>query len=134
MKKSVAVALAAILLIAALLCGCSPRVDKTPAEFEDIRWISYDYSFCIKPAEDCAGYYRFNDTKYNIKVSFESSRLKAVDTDNSDKELFSADWLYETNDSGNQTLYIYNIAFNTADYEAFKTNYAEFVTLKQEKI
>ena len=134
MKKAIAVVLVIAALFCALFCGCAPRYEKSPAEYEGIRWITYDYSFCIKPAEDCAGFYRFNDTKYNIKVSFDSSRLTAVDTDNSNKELFNADWLYETNDSGDKTLYIYNIAFNTADYEALKTNYAEFVTLKQEKL
>lgn len=133
MKKTGALALAVIMLIGAVMCGCSPRYEKSPDRYEGIRWITYDYSFCINPADDCAGYYKFNDKKYNIKVTFESSRLTAVDTDNGDAELFNGDWMYEGEDE-NERLYIYNISFNKEDYEEFENNFAEFASLKQEEI
>lgn len=134
MKRMVALAIALLLCISALFSGCAPSYSQTPDQYKEIRWIAYDYSFCINPADDCTGYYTFNDQKYNIKVSFESSRLTAVDTGNNDAELFTADWLYEKNDNDTELLYIYNMSFNTKDYEDFKTNYAEFITLKQEKL
>ena len=133
MKKTIAAALALLLCVGILLGGCAASNGKSPDQYKEIRWIAYDYSFCINPADNCRGYYTFNDVKYNIKVSFDSSRLTAVDTA-TDKELFSADWLFEKTDDGAEMLYVYNMMFNTADYEDFKTNYAEFVSLKQEKI
>lgn len=132
MRRTMAFAAAVAVCICALICGCTPKVDKSPDQYEGIRWISYDYSFCIQPENNCEGYYRFGDKKYNIRVTFDSFRLTAADTDNSDRELFSGDWMYEKNEDGIETLYIYNIDFNKEDYEEFKTNYAEFVTLKQE--
>ena len=134
MKKSIALAIALILCLSAVMCGCTPRYDTSPDMVEGIRWITYDYSFCIKPAEDCTGFYKYNDKKYDIKVTFEGSRLTAVDTGNSNKELFNADWIYENSDTGKQLLYIYNIKFNKDDYEEFKSNFAEYVNLKQEKL
>lgn len=134
MKKTVVFALAVILCIGAVFGGCMPNNGKTPDKYTDIRWITYDYSFCIKPADDCSGFYKFNDKKYNIKVTFDSSVLTAVDTDKDNTELFSGEWTYQTNDSGNETLYIYNIKFNKKDYKEFESNFAEIATLKQEKI
>ena len=134
MKKSIAMALAVILCLSVVLCGCAKKFDKSPDQFEGIRWITYDYSFCINPADDCKGYYKFGDTKYNIQVKFESSRFTEVDTDKSEAELFNGDWTYEKDNSGKEQLYLYNIKFNKDDYEAFEKNYAEFVTLKQEEI
>ena len=134
MKKSVALILAFLLCVGAFLGGCTPKADTMPNEFEGIRWISYDYSFCINPADDCNGFYRFNDKTYHIKVTFDGAHLSAADTDNQNTELFYADWMYEKNDNGKETLYVHNINFNTAAYEELKTNYAEFVTLKQEEI
>lgn len=133
MKKSIISALALVLCACVLFSGCAPIYSKAPDEYTDIRWISYDYNFCINPEDDCNGYYTFNGNKYDIHVKFESSHLTATDTAN-DKELFNADWTYEKNDSGDTLLYIYNISFNKKDYEDFKTNYAEFVNLKQEKL
>ena len=134
MKKIIALLLALSLCAGILLCGCTPKAEKTPDKYEKIRWISYDYSFCINPSDDCKGYYKFGDKKYNIQVTFESTRVTAVDTDNSGKELFNGDWMYEKNDDGEDTLFIHNISFNTKDYSDLKTNYAEFVTLRQEKL
>lgn len=134
MKKSIAMALAVILCLSVVLCGCAKKFDKSPDQFEGIRWITYDYSFCINPADDCKGFYKFGDTKYNIQVKFESSRFAAVDTDKGDTELFNGDWTYEKDNSGKEQLYLYNIRFNKDNYEAFEKNYAEFVTLKQEEI
>ena len=134
MKKTVALALALLLCVGAMFSGCTPSYSKSPDQYKEIRWISYDYSFCIKPADDCTGYYTFDGKKYNIKVNFDASHLTAVDTDNNNTELFNADWKYEDNENGDELLYIYNIAFNTKDYEALKTDYAEFVNLKQEKL
>ena len=134
MKRIIALAIAAVLCIGVVFAGCAPSFSKSPNEYDDIRWISYDYSFCIRPAEDCTGFYKYNDKKYDIKVSFEGSRLTAVDTGNSNKELFNADWIYENSDTGKQLLYIYNIKFNKDDYEEFKSNFAEYVNLKQEKL
>lgn len=134
MKKTIAIALVFVLCLGAVLCGCSPKFDTPPDKYEGIRWITYDYSFCINPADECKGYYKFGDTKYNIQAVFDNTRLSVIDTDNADNELFYADWMFEKNDEGEDQLYIYNIAFNKDDYEAFENNYAEFVTLKQEKI
>ena len=134
MKKSIAMALAVILCLSVVLCGCAKKFDKSPNQFEGIRWITYDYSFSINPVDDCKGFYKFDDTKYNIQVKFESSRFTAVDTDKSEAELFNGDWTYEKDSSGKEQLYLYNIKFNKDDYEAFEKNYAEFVTLKQEEI
>lgn len=134
MRKTVAIALVLILCLSAVFCGCAPRYDTSPDKVEGIRWITYDYSFCINPADDCKGYYKFGDTKYNIQVKFESSRFTAVDTDKSDTELFNGDWTYEKDNSGKEQLYLYNIRFNKDDYEELEKDYAEFVTLKQEEI
>ena len=134
MKKTVAFALAVILCIGVFLGGCAPRVDKTPDQYKDIRWISYDYSFCIKPAESCTGYYKYNDKKYNIIVTFENSRLTAADRDNGNAELFSAEWMYEKDSNGAELLYIYDITFNKKDYPELENNFAEYVNLKQEKL
>ncbi len=133
MKKTVAMLFVAVLCITALACGCSPGYDKSPAEYKNIRWISYDYSFCIKPDDDCKGFYTFNDKKYNIKVTFDGSTLTATDTDKN-KELFNADWMYEKGANDKETLYIHNIAFNKSDYKEMENNLAEYVTLKQDKV
>lgn len=133
MKKTVALALAVILCIGVVLYGCSPTYSKSPDEYEGIRWIAYDYSFSINPADECKGFYKYGDTKYNIQVTFESSRFTAVDTDKN-TELFYGDWTYEDNVNGDDNLYLYNITFNKDEYEELETNYAEFVTLKQETI
>ena len=53
MKRIIALAIAAVLCIGVVFAGCAPSFSKSPNEYDDIRWISYDYSFCIKPAEDC---------------------------------------------------------------------------------
>lgn len=134
MKRTVALALAVILIFGVVICGCAPKYDKSPDQFEDIRWITNDYSFCIEPENDCAGFYNYNGKKYNIKVTFDSSRLSAVDTDNGDTELFYGDWTYEDDGGGKDRLLIYNIVFNKDDYEELKGNYAEFASLKQEDI
>ena len=134
MKKAVALAVVVVLCVCAAFSGCTPTYDKTPDQYSKIRWIAYDYSFCINPADGCKGYYKFNDKKYNIKVSFDASRLTAVDLDNKNTELFTADWLYEKNENDNTMLYVYNMMFNIKAYKEFKTDYAEFATLKQEKI
>ena len=133
-KLIAALLLAVVLSVCSVLCGCSPQFDKSPAEYEGIRWISYDYSFCFDPADDCKGYYRFDETVYNIKVDFDSSRLTVFDVDNANTELFTGDWTYETSPSGSENLFVHSIVFNKKDYEAFRTNYAEFVSLKQEKV
>ena len=134
MKKSIALAVALILCLSAAMCGCAPRYDTRPDKVEGIRWITYDYSFCINPEDDCKGYYKLGDKKYNIQANFESNWLTVVDTGNGDNELFTGDWMYEKDTNGNDQLYIYNIRFNKDDYEELENNYAEFVTLKQEEI
>lgn len=134
MKKTVALAVAVVICLAVLFAGCTPSYSETPDKNKDIRWIAYDYSFCINPAEDCTGYYTVKDNKFNIKVTFDGSMLKAVDTDNNDTELFVGDWIYETSNSGATLLNIYNLQFNKSDYPVFENYFAEFVNLKQEKI
>lgn len=134
MKKTVALALAVILCVGAVLCGCAPRYDKSPNQYEGIRWISYDYSFSFTPDDDCKGYYKYGDTKYNIQLTFESARFTAVDVDKGDTELFHGEWNYEKNVNGDDNLYLYNISFNKDDYEEFESNFAEFVSLKQESL
>lgn len=133
MKKSIALAVVLILCLSAVMCGCAPRYDTRPDKVEDARWITYDYSFCIDPTDDCKGYYKIGDKKYNIQAKFEDNWLTVTDTD-TDKELFNADWMYEKNDNGNEELYIYNIKFNKDDYEELENHLAEYVNLKKEKI
>lgn len=132
-KRIVALAVALILCLSAVMCGCSPRYETRPDNVEGVRWITYDYSFCINPADDCKGYYKLGDKKYNIQATFENNWITVVDTD-SKKEFFTGDWMYEKNDNGNEELYIYNIRFNKDDFEELENHFAEFVTLKQEKI
>lgn len=134
MKKTIAIVLAVVLCAGMLLAGCAPRYETAPNEQKDVRWISYDYSFCINPADDGKGYYTFNDKRYNIQVSFDGAMMKAVDTDNSNTELFSGDWMYETTDGKNELLYLYNLSFNKKDYPEMENNFSEFVNLKKEKI
>ncbi len=129
MKKTVSIAVTALVFVCVILSGCTGTYDKSPDQIKKARWVTPDYSFIINPTDDCKGSYKFGDTKYNIKVEFKNSNLTVFDTDNKNTELFSADWMYEDKD-----LYIYNISFNTKDYKDFKTNYSEFVTLKKEKI
>lgn len=134
MKKSIALAIALILCLSAVMCGCTPRYDTSPDMVEGVRWITYDYSFCINPADDCTGYYKYSEKKYNIRADFETNWLTVVDIGNGDTELFTGDWMYEKDTNGKDQLYIYNIRFNKDDYEELENNYAEFVTLKQEEI
>ena len=94
-------------------------------------WYFAGYGY---PADDCTGYYKYGDKKYNIRADFETNWLTVVDTGNGDTELFTGDWMYEKDTNGKDQLYIYNIRFNKDDYEELENNYAEFVTLKQEEI
>ncbi|MBQ5398998.1 MAG: hypothetical protein IIU14_06155 [Ruminococcus sp.] len=134
MKKAVAILAAVIVCLCALFSGCTPTYDKSPDQYSKIRWITYDYSFCIKPDDGCKGFYKFNDKKYNIQVTFDSSRLTAADIDNKNAELFTADWMYDKNDAGSEILYVYNIMFNKKDYKEFENNFAEHASLKKEKV
>ena len=129
MKKTVSMAVTALIFVCLILSGCTGTYDKSPDQIKKARWATPDYSFIINPTDDCKGTYKFDGKKYNIKVEFKNSNLTAFDTDNKNTELFNADWMYEDKD-----LYIYNISFNTKEYKNFKTNYSEFVTLKKEKI
>ena len=128
MKKIISIALIAALCACMLFTSCTPKYDKSPAEYTNMRWAAPDYSFLIYPDKDCTGTYRFEDTTYNIKVEFATSSLIVRDTGNSDKRLFIADWMYDENDN----LYLYNIQFNKDDYKAFEGNFAEIVTLAKE--
>ena len=129
MKNILCVSLALVMLAGLLLSGCAPAYDKSPDKFEDVKWVTPDYSFRFNPSDDCKGNYTFNETKYTVQVKFDGSRFTVTDT-GANKELFNGDWLYEDGDK----LYVYNIAYNTADYEEFKTNYSEFYRLNQEKL
>ncbi|MCH5303383.1 MAG: hypothetical protein J1E41_00845 [Ruminococcus sp.] len=129
MKKTACMVIAVIMLVCIVFSGCTGSYDKSPDQYDKIRWAAPDYSFIINPTDDCKGTYKFDDTKYNIKVEFDTVTLTAYDTDKKDTVLFKADWMYEDDD-----LYIYNIVFNTTEYKNFEDNFAEFVTLKQEKI
>ena len=134
MKRLTALALAILVCLGALFAGCTPIAGSSPDQNKEVRWITYDYSFCINPADDCKGYYTFNDVRYNIQVKFEGSRLTAVDLDNNNTELFAAEWMYEKSDSGSDMLYICNIDFNKEAYPDFESNLAEYTMLKQEKL
>ena len=106
MKRILSAALAAVILLSLVLCGCAPAFDKTPAEYEKVKWVTPDYSFRFNTADDCKGNFNYKDVKYNIQV------------------------MYEDGDH----LYIHTVMYNTADYEEFKTNYSEFYRLNQEKL
>ena len=129
MKRIICVSLALVMLAGLLLSGCAPAYDKSPDKFEGVKWVTPDYSFRFNPSDDCKGNYTYNETKYMIQVKFDGSRFTVTDT-GANKELFNGDWLYEDGEH----LYVYNIAYNTADYEEFKTNYSEFYRLNQEKL
>lgn len=129
MKRLICIAVAAVLIVG-VLASCTGTYDKSPDEYTKIRWAAPDYSFTIYPDKDCTGTYKFDNKIYNIKVEFEgAASLTVRDMDNKNERLFVADWMYQ---DGN--LYIYNIQFNTKSYKAFKENYAEYVTLKKEKV
>lgn len=130
MKKITLILVSALICVCVFLSGCTGTYDKAPNEYSKIRWYAPDYSFIIKPDEDCAGSYKFGEKKYNIKAQFNGSNVSIVDTDNKNTELFNAQWTYEDEDK----LYIYNIMFNTKDYKEFESNYSEFVRLNQEKL
>ena len=128
MKKLICLLLAAVVLTGAF-ASCTPKYATAPDEYEKISWAAPDYSFIIYPDNNCEGTYKFDGTTYNIRVEFETAHLTVRDTDNSDTRLFVGDWMYE-----DDALYIYNIQFNTDDYEAFKENYAEYVRLTKEDV
>lgn len=128
MKKLICFAIAVVMAVASLT-GCAGTYDKSPDQYSKIRWYAPDYSFIIKPDEDCTGVYKFDGKTYNIKAVFDGTIVSIVDTSNKNKELFNAQWKYEDENK----LYIYNILFNTKDYDEFHKNYAEFVRLNQEK-
>ena len=130
MKKVISIAVIAVLCMTMLLTACTGTYDKAPYEYTKIRWAAPDYSFTIYPDKDCTGTYKFDNKTYDIKVEFEgAASLTVRDTGNKNERLFVADWMYHDKD-----LYIYNIQFNTKAYKAFKENYAEYVTLKKEKV
>ena len=130
MKRIALIAVATLLCVSMLLTACTGTYDKKPDEYKKIRWAAPDYSFIIYPDKDCTGTYKFDDTTYNIKAEFEgASTLVVRDTGNKNERLFIADWMYDDGD-----LYIYNMQFNTQDYKKFKENYAEYVTLRKEKV
>ena len=129
MKKIICVSLAFVIILSVMMTGCAPSYDKSPDQYTGIRWITPDYSFMINPKDSCKGFYKYNETKYNIKAEFQSTRMTVTHTDKN-KELFFADWTYEEGEH----LYVYNITFNSKDYKEFERNYAEFVRLNQEKL
>ena len=129
MKRILSAALAAVILLSLVLCGCAPAFDKTPAEYENVKWVTPDYSFRFNTADDCKGNFNYKDVKYNIQVKFDGSHVSVMDADKN-KELFNGEWMYEDGDH----LYIHTVMYNTADYEEFKTNYSEFYRLNQEKL
>ena len=129
MKRLICLTFAFLLVLGTVLAGCAQKYDKTPAEFENIKWVTPDYSFRFNPSDDCKGNYNYKDTKYNIKVEFESSRFSVKDLDK-DKELFYGDWSYEDKDY----LFMSNIVFNKDDYEDFESNLNAFYRLNQEAL
>ena len=129
MKKVICAAAAVLLTLCVVLGGCAPAYDKAPNEYEGVKWVTPDYSFRFNPSDDCKGNYNYKDTKYNIMVEFENSRFTVTDTDK-DQELFYGDWKYEDGDYR----FMYNIVYNTADYEDFESNFSEFYRLNQEAI
>lgn len=129
MKRTVIIAVCAILCVCCLLGGCAGVNSKTPDQFKNIRWETPDYSFIINPSDSCKGTYKFNDVKYNIKAVFTDTDVTVQDTDKNNRELFYAQWTYDK-----ENLYIYDITFNTKDYKDFKDNYAEYVSLKKGKL
>lgn len=129
MKKLICLLIAFLLVIGTVLCGCSPAFDKTPAEYEDVKWVTPDYSFRFNTADDCKGNYNFSDKKYSIQVEFDNTRIIVNDIDKGE-ELFSGLWSYEDKDY----LFVYDIQYNTSEYEEFENNYSEFYRLHQEKL
>lgn len=129
MKRIICITIAFLLVLGTVLAGCAPRYDKTPAEYEGVKWVTPDYSFRFNPTDDCKGNYTYNGTKYNIRVEFANSMFTVTDTDK-DQELFNGDWAYEDGDH----LFVYNISYNTDDYEELENDYSEFYRLNQEKI
>jgi hypothetical protein len=129
MKRAVVLAIAVLLCSCFVFSGCTGTYEKSPDQYKKIRWITPDYSFRIYPDNDCKGMYKFNGKKYNIQAKFQGTTVYVYDTDNKNAELFNADWMYE-----DEMLHIYSINFNSKDYKAFETNYAEFVDLQKEKV
>jgi len=129
MKIRVIALISAFALLLASLCGCVPVAGTSPAEVENVKWVTPDYSFRFNTADDCRGNYTYNGTKYNIQAAFEGGRITVTDLDKN-QELFSGDWKYEDTDY----LFVYNIVYNTADYGELENNFSEFYRLNQEAL
>ena len=129
MKIRVIALISAMALLIASLYGCVPVAGTSPAQAENVKWVTPDYSFRFNTADDCKGNFNYKDVKYNIQVKFDGSHVSVMDADKN-KELFNGEWMYEDGDH----LYIHTVMYNTADYEEFKTNYSEFYRLNQEKL
>lgn len=130
MKRIICLISCVILCLGAFV-GCTKvgDTDKSPNEIDNIKWTTYDYSFSFKTNEDCKGVYTFENTEYDVKVSFESEYVTVTDNSNN-KVLWEGQWQYQEDNK----LYIYNVSYNTKDYKDFETNFMEFYTLKMEKI
>lgn len=129
MKKLLSLIIALLMAVSVLLCGCTPVFDKSPDEYEGVKWVTPDYSFRFNPSNDCKGNFNYKETKYNIQATFDGSRITVTDTDKN-QELFNGDWTYEDGDY----LYVYNISYNTSAYEELKHNFSEFFRLNQEAL
>ncbi len=129
MKRTVALAVCALMFVCFVLGGCAQSFDKSPDQYKNIRWETPDYSFIINPSDSCKGIYKFNNKSYNIKVEFDGSYITVKDTDNKNTELFNGQWTYD-----DEQLYIYDIQFNKKTYKDFKENYSEYVKLQKGKI
>ncbi len=129
MKKTVVIAIAALMCLSFILSGCKSNYDKSPDQYKKIRWITSDYAFKIYPDNGCKGTYKFNDKKYNIQAKFVSDAITVYDTDKKNTELFNGNWMYEKGE-----LVVYAVTFNSKDYKEFETNYGDYVKLHKEKV
>ena len=130
MKKLICALVCAAVALSMMLSSCTGTYEKSPAEFNKITWIAPDYSLRFTPDDDCKGKYTFDGESYEIRLVFDSTRVTAYDAADEEKIFFYADWKYEDGDY----LYLYNIDFNTDEYEPLADNFVEFLRLHQQKI
>lgn len=128
MKKVIGLILCVVVLVGAF-AGCTGSSNlETPADYKNVKWTTYDYSFNFKTNDNCKGTFKFDDKEYSVVVSFESSYITVKDNSNG-KTLWDGQWKYN-----DENLYVYSITYNTTDYKEFEENYQEFFDMKKEEL
>jgi hypothetical protein len=128
MKRIIGLILCVVVLVGAF-AGCTGASSSdSPADYKNVKWTTYDYSFNFKTNDNCKGTFKFDDKEYSVVVSFESSYITVKDN-STGKTLWDGQWKYN-----DDNLYVYGITYNTTDYKEFDENYQEFFDMKKEEL